>query len=96
MSDNVELDDAEKITLIIKNASAESRYMFNAACRSNGQDRGDAISKLMRQLAEETYGVGGAKGIAREFRQRQARKACKGSAQQSKDMLIKPTTIDHE
>ena len=50
-------EEDKTVRLVIENVNERDRYVFNIACKGNGEKRGDVISKLMREYAENTYGA---------------------------------------
>ena len=85
-------DEEEKVKLVIENVSATDRALFNSACRSNNKSRGEVVSDLMRQYAENTYGVGHATYLGERGRRSRAIKAFTKSAtgsQEENDIAVK-------
>ncbi len=70
-------ESLKKTTLTIKDVCPISRHLFNEACSSIYKTRGEVISEMMREKANEVFGEGGAQAIADEYKKQLAEKSHK-------------------
>lgn len=69
----------KKTTLTIKDVCPINRHLFNEACSSINKTRGEVISEMMREKANEVFGEGGAQAIADRYEKRLAGKSHKNT-----------------
>lgn len=72
-------ESLKKTTLTIKDVCPISRHLFNEACSSINKTRGEVISEMMREKANEVFGEGGAQAIAEKYEKRLAERSHKNT-----------------
>lgn len=60
-------DEKRKVTLIVKNVSAEARHMLNWLSRVDQLDRGDVLSEIIEREVERTHGPRGVAQCRQDF-----------------------------
>lgn len=64
----------EKVTLTVDGVNACDRYLLNRASLNNAEDRGDVLSRLMRDYAVQTFGIEHVEYMIKRFEEERSSK----------------------